>query len=191
MCVTWSPISSMCPASISRGRPLALSAATELPWTSAVTSSANVFTSSRHTRAGPVSKPDGPGVSSSRLRKSNVGLVIAPCPWSRGGTRPRSGEDGVSRGELRAASTRDQPRQDFGRIHEARARTRGIRIPVHEFDAPAEQHPRVPVRDGGELLLGAGDVEAAQRDDHERSEEHTSELQSLRHLVCRLLLEKK
>src|SRR5205814_7602701 len=27
--------------------------------------------------------------------------------------------------------------------------------------------------------------------DHERSEEHTSELQSLRHLVCRLLLEKK
>src|SRR5205814_10717890 len=27
--------------------------------------------------------------------------------------------------------------------------------------------------------------------DHARSEEHTSELQSLRHLVCRLLLEKK
>src|SRR5262245_65307116 len=27
-------------------------------------------------------------------------------------------------------------------------------------------------------------------DGHERSEEHTSELQSLRHLVCRLLLEK-
>src|SRR5437899_5962749 len=28
-------------------------------------------------------------------------------------------------------------------------------------------------------------------DDFARSEEHTSELQSLRHLVCRLLLEKK
>src|SRR5947199_1313637 len=28
-------------------------------------------------------------------------------------------------------------------------------------------------------------------DDETRSEEHTSELQSLRHLVCRLLLEKK
>src|SRR5205814_3895930 len=27
--------------------------------------------------------------------------------------------------------------------------------------------------------------------EHPRSEEHTSELQSLRHLVCRLLLEKK
>src|SRR5258705_4392201 len=30
-----------------------------------------------------------------------------------------------------------------------------------------------------------------QQSDAERSEEHTSELQSLRHLVCRLLLEKK
>src|SRR5437899_5885374 len=30
-----------------------------------------------------------------------------------------------------------------------------------------------------------------QRSTHPRSEEHTSELQSLRHLVCRLLLEKK
>src|SRR5258705_7125438 len=34
-------------------------------------------------------------------------------------------------------------------------------------------------------LLGAGEADGA------RSEEHTSELQSLRHLVCRLLLEKK
>src|SRR5262245_65155623 len=34
------------------------------------------------------------------------------------------------------------------------------------------------------LALEAGEVPA-------RSEEHTSELQSLRHLVCRLLLEKK
>src|SRR5262245_65290914 len=36
---------------------------------------------------------------------------------------------------------------------------------------------------------GHRDQEAAHRD--RRSEEHTSELQSLRHLVCRLLLEKK
>src|ERR1035441_10760892 len=33
--------------------------------------------------------------------------------------------------------------------------------------------------------------EAQKRTDASRSEEHTSELQSLRHLVCRLLLEKK
>src|SRR5437899_4560729 len=38
------------------------------------------------------------------------------------------------------------------------------------------------------VLLGYSDIPAA---DGERSEEHTSELQSLRHLVCRLLLEKK
>src|ERR1035441_10831948 len=34
-------------------------------------------------------------------------------------------------------------------------------------------------------------VYAVVADKHTRSEEHTSELQSLRHLVCRLLLEKK
>src|SRR5258705_9242699 len=33
--------------------------------------------------------------------------------------------------------------------------------------------------------------QALQRAKQHRSEEHTSELQSLRHLVCRLLLEKK
>src|SRR5258705_8442819 len=37
-----------------------------------------------------------------------------------------------------------------------------------------------------------GNLDAASRGFQEaRSEEHTSELQSLRHLVCRLLLEKK
>src|SRR5262245_65891330 len=34
-------------------------------------------------------------------------------------------------------------------------------------------------------------VQKARQADRWRSEEHTSELQSLRHLVCRLLLEKK
>src|SRR5258705_8573837 len=51
-----------------------------------------------------------------------------------------------------------------------------------------------------EIALGvrAGAILAALRQagqrenaDRQRSEEHTSELQSLRHLVCRLLLEKK
>src|SRR5436853_766105 len=35
------------------------------------------------------------------------------------------------------------------------------------------------------------DAAAREQEARERSEEHTSELQSLRHLVCRLLLEKK
>src|SRR5437899_6730292 len=42
------------------------------------------------------------------------------------------------------------------------------------------------------VVLGLGRVEHRRARFHAgRSEEHTSELQSLRHLVCRLLLEKK
>src|SRR2546422_7018933 len=45
------------------------------------------------------------------------------------------------------------------------------------------QHLRHDVGDVPGLVVGG--------DDHQRSEEHTSELQSRLHLVCRLLLEKK
>src|SRR5437899_8976885 len=51
--------------------------------------------------------------------------------------------------------------------------------PLHDLHRLAE-----PVLEGGGLADGLLDLT-------ERSEEHTSELQSLRHLVCRLLLEKK
>src|ERR1035441_10783654 len=40
-------------------------------------------------------------------------------------------------------------------------------------------------------LMKFGELEACDGLSYLRSEEHTSELQSLRHLVCRLLLEKK
>src|SRR5438552_5393767 len=46
---------------------------------------------------------------------------------------------------------------------------------------PARLEPQLP-----QLALRGGAAHA-----HERSEEHTSELQSPDHLVCRLLLEKK
>src|SRR5438045_5506852 len=56
------------------------------------------------------------------------------------------------------------------------------------FRSPAEQP--IPSAPSETASLGASAVpEEASRDS--RSEEHTSELQSLRHLVCRLLLEKK
>src|SRR5258705_8914513 len=42
-----------------------------------------------------------------------------------------------------------------------------------------------------EITQDGGDGWDQEEKDHGRSEEHTSELQSLRHLVCRLLLEKK
>src|SRR5256886_5113998 len=55
-------------------------------------------------------------------------------------------------------------------------------------------------RSGGEIAAALGDDVAHRRDGarrvvgrrfHQRSEEHTSELQSQSNLVCRLLLEKK
>src|SRR5437899_4759644 len=45
------------------------------------------------------------------------------------------------------------------------------------------KHPHRPLPRSCQILRRAGEWN--------RSEEHTSELQSLRHLVCRLLLEKK
>src|SRR2546422_1773476 len=56
----------------------------------------------------------------------------------------------------------------------------------------AEERAATPL--GDEELVVVGIVDHAQRDplvDLQRSEEHTSELQSRLHLVCRLLLEKK
>src|SRR5258705_10073701 len=50
--------------------------------------------------------------------------------------------------------------------------------------APGEESPRCAI------TMGIGTISEA-RKILLRSEEHTSELQSLRHLVCRLLLEKK
>src|SRR2546430_13602673 len=55
-----------------------------------------------------------------------------------------------------------------------------------------EQRPTVPVRD--DRHLRADEIAHSLRErvvGHERSEEHTSELQSQSNLVCRLLLEKK
>src|SRR5258705_9311869 len=58
---------------------------------------------------------------------------------------------------------------------------------VEEADADAQAVEQA-AQPGTEGRRGARQQEEPQQ---ERSEEHTSELQSLRHLVCRLLLEKK
>src|SRR5258705_2953247 len=61
--------------------------------------------------------------------------------------------------------------------------------------AAEESHERKRPRPGRPLdralCVRALPLEADQEPHRQRSEEHTSELQSLRHLVCRLLLEKK
>src|SRR2546425_8542212 len=69
---------------------------------------------------------------------------------------------------------------------------RRLRLLRMELDA---QH-RIPAHDGGErrAVLGVGEIGGGLdpvRTVAVRSEEHTSELQSLAYLVCRLLLEKK
>src|SRR5262245_64960515 len=63
------------------------------------------------------------------------------------------------------------------------------RAPAREWWAHAEAEEAQPRLDRDHH----GHVHAGQhgRARGDRSEEHTSELQSLRHLVCRLLLEKK
>src|SRR5688572_32328057 len=51
--------------------------------------------------------------------------------------------------------------------------------------------PRLPGMNGGSVDEDRGIEKPLSRRDRERSEEHTSELQSQSNLVCRLLLEKK
>src|SRR5438093_8753609 len=69
-------------------------------------------------------------------------------------------------------------------------------LPQDEASLP-RGHRREPARgdpgNGGQGLPGAGDsrLRASRLPPHAQAEEHTSELQSLTNLVCRLLLEKK
>src|SRR3712207_9017398 len=81
-------------------------------------------------------------------------------------TRFRSQEVGARGGQVRG-------RRDVDRRAHA-----DVGAPLHVVD----------VRDGGDLAA-LGDA-AGPADVRQRSEEHTSELQSRQYLVCRLLLEK-
>src|SRR2546429_1792995 len=63
----------------------------------------------------------------------------------------------------------------------------GVQGPAHRVDRCARPGSFEPERRVG----GDGRRQSAQRCGGRRSEEHTSELQSRLHLVCRLLLEKK
>src|SRR5262245_42414253 len=71
-----------------------------------------------------------------------------------------------------------------------------LKVPRHEFVPAAEQrnaYANRPLPIGRGQTISQPFIVALMTDlmDIKRSEEHTSELQSLRHLVCRLLLEKK
>src|SRR5438876_7925350 len=68
----------------------------------------------------------------------------------------------------------------FARLHQD---GNTIVLVTHEADVAAYAHRTLHLRDG--------QVEKDVQESRLRSEEHTSELQSPVHLVCRLLLEKK
>src|SRR5205814_9792873 len=77
------------------------------------------------------------------------------------------------------------PISNLGPAGQLQGGRRGARADQRVGDrAQAERHPAA----ADHLQRGAAPAHAFVGD---RSEEHTSELQSLRHLVCRLLLEKK
>src|SRR5262245_62546383 len=59
------------------------------------------------------------------------------------------------------------------------------------FRSPASHRSARPATPGSPPTVRSRTGSRACCGDRTRSEEHTSELQSLRHLVCRLLLEKK
>src|SRR5258708_14238772 len=60
-------------------------------------------------------------------------------------------------------------------------------LPISKSDQDAKRGAKIPFEArGGEEAQGGSSTEVGSR-----SEEHTSELQSPDHLVCRLLLEKK
>src|SRR2546425_7880911 len=70
-------------------------------------------------------------------------------------------------------------------VAEGPGRREAVRAPARRTGQRYLSQPPVGVDDGGDGRSGAA-LEPGRR-----SEEHTSELQSLAYLVCRLLLEKK
>src|SRR3712207_8302014 len=78
----------------------------------------------------------------------------------------------------------------------SRSERRGDRAGGAQAPSRAVGEVVAPAGQDGNPPAGAGDhhehrVERGDADEQERSEEHTSELQSRQYLVCRLLLEKK
>src|SRR5438045_8099416 len=95
-------------------------------------------------------------------------------------------------GALRARQLLAQPRVQVASVVKAgekigEAAAQQPRAVDRVLDAQRRDEPEVRQEIARQLLRETERVGAREH----RSEEHTSELQSLRHLVCRLLLEKK
>src|SRR5262245_49951436 len=101
-----------------------------------------------------------------------------------------SGKKGVVAWRLKKASTKPAPRAP-GRVMTASAPVLPKTAPSSARAVPVSTPTRTPIPQRRPSPEEAERQSAAAREFSTRSEEHTSELQSLRHLVCRLLLEKK
>src|SRR3954467_5715721 len=112
---TMTPISSMCPSSMIVGLPLGFTSAMLLPATSEVTTSANALASSRQTRAAGPSKPEGPGVSSRRLRNASDDGESTGGEKRAGGRRSGGGKG--------SAPNREYPISDCQNTHSRHERT--------------------------------------------------------------------
>src|SRR5258708_6582146 len=133
--------------------------------------------------APPHRPPRGPGLPAPRARGGGDGAGRHPAPAPRPGDAHRVPGAGVpARARARA---RGGP---AGRRRGGDRRRLSAHAPV-ALDGSAPRHRRRdrPLRDADRRPHGAACVGQRPR----RSEEHTSELQSPDHLVCRLLLEKK
>src|SRR3712207_7026824 len=75
-----------------------------------------------------------------------------------------------------------------GGVPGARGQVLGERLQAEQALLRVGHRPGHPVHDGAAVVQGVVEGRAGVDD---RSEEHTSELQSRQYLVCRLLLEKK
>src|SRR2546425_8986584 len=109
-----------------------------------------------------------------------VAAAILHGEGHAGRQRQVSADDGVA------------PHESALRIHEMH----GAALPLAQPGGSSEElghdtlRVRAPSKAVGVIAVGREDVVVGPQRDH-RSEEHTSELQSLAYLVCRLLLEKK
>src|SRR5437899_4896549 len=75
-------------------------------------------------------------------------------------------------------------------VHRRRVASRGFSHDLKEFSGKVIHH-HAAILAIPNLSRERMNLPASKTHRRQRSEEHTSELQSLRHLVCRLLLEKK
>src|SRR5262245_11043701 len=132
------------------------------------------------------------GVSRARANRRTVSRIISCSAVIIIGSASTRGRCG-SLLEHAQVTAHDR-RRDHQQIAEQPQPQRQLR-PEHEHHRLAEDErgdaDRKRVRVFRMVREARGDVAAKRSAGEPRSEEHTSELQSLRHLVCRLLLEKK